>query len=467
MRSALGIVVVAVSLAVGPAHAQNWPSFRGPNAGGVADAANPPTVFDVAKGVNVKWQTDIPGFAHSSPIVWGNQVFVTTAVPKGDAALTFKHGEGAGVASTTDEAVHSWRVYAVDKRSGKILWERVAHEGVPRTARHVMASQANSTPATDGTHLVVFFASEGLYVYDLAGKLLWKKDLGEMPAARVQDPTYVWNGASSPIIYKNRVIVQVDMLENSFIAAFDIDTGKEAWRIARDEIPSWATPFIYSDPSRHPARHRRRQLRARLRSGHGQGAVEAGQAFGLSRAHADRGQRSHHHHERQRQHHPADLRHPSTARGDITLKGDQESSEHVAWSKRRGGSFILTPIIHDDLLYVCSDTGILTAYKLATGEQVYRERLSKGGSFSASPVLANGKLYLADEEGKVTVVKAGPTFERLSENPAGELIMATPAISDNMLILRTQHRLLAIAESNGAVTLDGVNPDLSPWHGRS
>ena len=450
MRSAPGIVVVAVSLAVGPTHAQNWPSFRGPNARGVADAASPPTVFDVGKGVNVKWQTDIPGFAHSSPIVWGDQVFVTSAVPKGDAALTFKHGAGAGVASTTDEAVHSWRVYAVDKRSGKILWERVAHEGVPRTARHVMASQANSTPATDGTHLVVFFASEGLYVYDLAGKLLWKKDLGEMPAARVQDPTYVWNGASSPIIHNNRVIVQVDMLENSFIAAFDIASGKEIWRIARDEIPSWATPFVYTDPSGtqlvtaagNYARAYDPDTGKELwkLGGHSDFPVPTPIAGGgliiITSGSGSTVQ-------------PIYAIRPS-ARGDITLKGDQESSEHVAWSKRRGGSFILTPIIHEDLLYVCSDTGVLTAYKLATGEQVYRERLSKGGSFSASPVLANGKIYLADEEGDVIVVKAGPTFERLSANPTGELIMATPAISDNILILRTQHRLLAIAEATSS-----------------
>lgn len=456
MRRGLAALAVCV-LATTTAHAQVWPSFRGFRGSGVADGANPPTVWDVEKGINVKWKTAIPGFAHSSPIVWGDRVFVTTAVPTSEAAVTFRHGEDAGVASTRDDAPHSWRVYALDKDSGTIVWDRVAHKGIPRTARHVMASQANATPATDGKHLVVFFGSEGLYCYDLNGKLLWKRDLGPLASARVHDPSYEWNTASSPVIYKNLVILQVDLLENSFIGAFDIKSGKDVWRTERDEIPSWATPFVYEGASRselvtlggnfargYDPDTGRELWRLGKHSdfptptpigGKGLIFVTSGSGSTVQPIYAIR----------------------PGAKGDITLKDDQESNQSVVWSKHRGGSFVPTPILYGDLLYVCNSTssactGILAAYKAETGERVYQERLTRGGSYSASPVAADGKLYFANEDGEVIVVKAGPTFERLAVNSMGELIMATPAISRGTIFFRTQHHLVAVAESRAGTS---------------
>src|SRR5205823_1077580 len=204
-----------------------WPSFRGPGASGVGDGANLPTTWDLEKSINIKWKTPIPGFSHSSPIVWDDRIYLTTAVPLGNGSGTFKHGDASGVASTTDDVPHAWHVYAFNLQTGKVLWDRVAHEGIPKTQRHVMASQANSTPATDGRHIVAFFGSEGLYCYDTTGKLVWQRDLGVLRANRILDASYEWNTASSPIIYKNLVILQLDLMEGAHIRAFDIDTGKD------------------------------------------------------------------------------------------------------------------------------------------------------------------------------------------------------------------------------------------------
>ena len=142
--------------------AQNWPSFRGPRASGVADGANPPTVWDAEKSRNILWKTPLPGLAISSPIVWGDRVFVTTAISSDPKAETHRHGLYGDVEPAKDVARHIWRVYALDKKSGKIVWEQTAHEGVPKTKRHPKSSQANSTPATDGKHVVAFLGSEGL-----------------------------------------------------------------------------------------------------------------------------------------------------------------------------------------------------------------------------------------------------------------------------------------------------------------
>lgn len=429
---------------------REWPSFRGPAGSGVSDGPAPPTMWDVEKGTNVRWKRPIPGFAHSSPIVWGDRIFMTTTVPVETATLTFRLGgdeEGGASAYTKDDFPHSWRVYALDRETGRILWERVAHEGIPLTARHVKASQANSTPATDGTHVVAFFGSEGLYCYDFDGKLLWKRDLGPMPSGRYLDPSYEWNTAASPIIYKNLIILQLDLADNAYIAALDIKTGKEVWRTERDEQPSWPTPFLYEGARRTElitaaplftrsydpdtgkelwrlGKHSALSTPTPI-AGNGLIFVTSGGGTTVQPIYAIR----------------------PGASGNITLDDGEDSNEYVVWSKHRGGSYIPTPIFYEGLLYLCSNNGIVTAYRPETGERLYQNRLMRGGGFSASPIAAGGKLYFASEDGDVVVVKAGPTFEILATNPMGELIMATPAITRGMLLVRTQHHLVALAES--------------------
>lgn len=426
---------------------KEWATFRGPGGSGVADGAAPPTVWDAEKGTNIKWKTPIPGFAHSSPVIWGDRVFVTTVIPKDKPFFRLGGGdEGGASAYTRDDFPHSWRVYALDKQTGQILWERVAYEGIPKTARHVMASQANSTPASDGRHLVVFFGSEGLYCYDLNGKLLWKRDLGALPSGRYLDPSYEWNTATSPIIYKNLVILQLDIVDAPSLTALDIKTGKDVWRTKRDEQPSWPTPLLYEGPSRTElitaaalyargydpdtgkelwrlGRHSALPTPSPV-AGKGLVFITSGGGTTVQPIYAIR----------------------PGGNGDITPKEGEDSGEHVAWSKHRGGSYIPTPIVYGDFLYLCSSNGILTVYDAETGERVYQERLTRGGGYSASPVAADGKVYFASEDGDVIVVRAGPTFERLAVNQMGEIIMATPAIAPGLMIVRTQHHVFGLAE---------------------
>ena len=232
-----------------------WPSFRGANGTGLAGSSLPVLTWNGEKGENIVWKTPIPGLGHSCPVIWDGRVFLTTAV-SGDPKAVAKTGQASRrfrrAQSEADTSKHVWRVYCLDLRSGKIQWEKVACEGVPKVKRHPKSTQANATPATDGKHLVVFFASEGLYCYDLDGKLLWKKDLGVIDTGAFDNTSYQWGAASSPIIYKNLVIMQCDQRKGAFLAAFDVETGKELWRNTREgeEYASWSTPVIYEGKDR-------------------------------------------------------------------------------------------------------------------------------------------------------------------------------------------------------------------------
>src|SRR5262245_31311857 len=442
MRKA--IVVAAWVLASAAISAQNWPSFRGPNASGVADGQPTPVKWDIASEQNLLWKTPVPGMAVSSPVVWGDRVFVSTAVSSDPNAgiRTSLYGD---VKPSNDVSMHSWRLLALDKRTGKILWERVAHEGVPKTKRHPKSSQASATPATDGRHVVVSFGSEGLYAYDFDGKLLWTRDLGTLNAGWFYDPDYEWGIASSPIIWKNSVIVQCDIQKNSFVAAFDLATGNPLWRTAREEIPSWSTPTVYE-----------RDGRTELVT----------QATGFTRGYDPATGK-----ELWRLSGNSEIAIPTPivgpnliivtngytpiqpiyaikpgASGDITLKKDQTSSESVAWSMPRGGPYIPTPVIYRDHLYVLAITGVLTSYDVRTGQRIYQQRVGMGGSFSASPVAADGKLYISSEDGDVYVLKAGPQYELLASNSIGEVLMASPAISDGTLFFRGLRNVFAIKQ---------------------
>ena len=236
-------LVPAPAFAEGARPGVDWPSFRGPVASGVADGFATPEKWDATKGEGVLWKTSVPGIAVSSPIVWGDRLFVTTAVSS-DPNASFRHGLYGDVEPSKDVTPHSWRLLCLDKKTGKVLWDREAHKGVPKTKRHPKSSQASATPVTDGKIVVAHFGSEGLYAYDMDGKLLWKRDLGILNAGWFYDPDYEWGAASSPILWNDLVIVQCDIQKGSFVAAYRAKDGEPVWRTERDEIPSWPTPTV-------------------------------------------------------------------------------------------------------------------------------------------------------------------------------------------------------------------------------
>jgi len=425
---------------------QNWPSFRGANASGVADGVPTPTNWDATKSVNILWKTAIPGLAHSSPVVWGDRIYVTTAVSsKGNEY--FRHGLYGDVDSDKDTSPHTWHVYSLDKRSGKIVWDKIAHEGVPKIKRHIKSTHASSTPATDGKHVIAFFGSEGLYCYDVNGKLLWKQDLGVLDGGWFYDPDYQWGTASSPIIYKNMVIVQCDVQKNSFIAAYDINNGKRLWMTPREEIPSWGTPTIYEGKSRVEL------ITNATKAVRGYDPATGKELWKFSGNPEVTATTPIVGHDlificnSYRPNQPIYAVRPG-ATGDITLKDGKTSNEFIAWSYQRGGTYMPTPIIYGDYFYACNNNGVLSCYNAKTGEKIYQQRIGdKGGAYSASPVAADGKIYLTSEDGDVFVVKAGPKYELMATNPLGEVLMATPAISDGMIFVRGQHSVFCIAES--------------------
>ena len=443
--SHLSLAVACVLSAALPAAAQQWPSFRGPGASGVATSPAPvATTWNVPANQSVLWKTPIPGISVSSPIVWGDRVYVSTAVSS-DPNAKFRHGLYGDVEPAADTGPHVWRLIALDRRTGKVVWDKVAHQGVPKTKRHPKSSQASPTPATDGTHVVVSFGSEGLYAYSTKGDLLWKQDLGVLNAGWFYDPDYEWGVASSPIIWKNLVIVQCDIQQGSFVAAFDVKTGKPVWRTGRDEIPSWGTPTViemggHTELVTQGTKAIRGYDPATGKelwtlSGNSEVTVPTPIA-GPGHVIVTNGYRGVQ---------PIFAIKPGS-RGDLTLKGEATSSPAITWSTKRGGPYMPTPVVYQDLLYVVLNNGTVAAYDAKTGERFYQERLGgKGGAFSASPVAADGKVYFTSEDGDVFVVKAGRTYELLATNPVGEVLMATPAIADGMLIIRGMQHVIAIA----------------------
>ncbi|MET0624866.1 MAG: PQQ-binding-like beta-propeller repeat protein [Pyrinomonadaceae bacterium] len=423
------------------AWAQNWPQFRGPQASGVAEGRKTPVKWDATKSAGVVWKTPIPGLSHASPVVWGDRVFVVSA-EGADPNPTYVPKD-RGISLARDEVKHAWRLYALDRQTGRVLWRQTAHEGVPRARRHIKATQANATPATDGRTIVALMGSEGLYAYDFAGRLLWKQDLGVLDPGLWDDKDSSWGHGSSPVIHKNLVIVQADGHSQSFIAAYDLKTGRQAWRVERGEITSWSTPTVVEsgaraelvvnggrfirgyDPLTGKELWRFNDNNTEVKQtaplfAHGlvyvAGGYPPGRGFYAFRPGAS---------------------------GDISEKPGAPNA-HLAWKADKGSPYTTTPIVYGDTLYTLSDAGVLSAFEAKTGRLVYQERLPS--SFSASPVGSDGKLYLSSEDGDVFVVRAGPKFELLATNPVGEPLMATPAISDGVLILRAHRHVYAVAE---------------------
>lgn len=472
----------------------HWPQFRGTGSRGVADGQHPPLTWHVAsdqkakqdkakdedqddeededqedeesddsdleQDKNLLFKTKVPGLGHSCPTIWGDFVYLTSAV-SGDEDHSIKIGNYGGVGSVDDDSEHRFILVCINKNDGTIVWEQEATRGVPKVKRHLKSTHANSTVATDGDHVVAFFGGEGLYCYTNKGELLWKKDLGKLDSGWFYDKSYQWGFGSSPVIFEDMVIVQCDVQEQSFLAAYRLRDGSEVWKTERDEIPGWSSPNVVDSP------HGPMVLTHATKFAMGYSARTGEEIWRFGRhseivvptpfvAH--------------------DLIYltsgyspiqPITAielnaTGDVTLQDDETSSDYVRWYKPRGGPYMPSPIVYGDYLYLCANQGILTCIQATTGEQVYKTRLTKGlaeldlkpkdvgGSLSmvGSPIAADGHLYFPAESGAVLVVKAGPEYELVAVNMTGEHILTTPAISEGVIYIRGQEHLIALKQED-------------------
>lgn len=426
----------------------NWPEFRGRDSDGLGAGGDAPVTWnaDASAGPirNVLWKTAIPGLSHASPILWQDRLYVTTAVSKtGDAPL--KVGLYGAGDSADDAGEQAWKVYALDRATGKVAWERTAHEGAPRALRHTKATHANTTAATDGKRIIALFGSEGLFCFSMDGKLVWKKDLGRL----VNTPAgwdLQWGYASSPRLYQDRIAVLCDVQGGPFVAVYSAADGKELWRTSRAGVSSqsWSTPAIIASGERTQVVCNGWPYIAgydfetgkelwRLKS---EGDIPvptpvfAGGLIYIANAHGG--------------HAPLYAVKPDAA-GDITPQDGSRASAGVAWSEQKNGAYMQTPLVREGLIYSCSDRGILKVYDAHNGRRHYEQRLGEGTSgFSSSPVASGDRLYFASEEGDVYVVKAGRTFQLLAANRMGEITMATPAAADGVLYYRTRGHVVAI-----------------------
>ncbi len=425
--------------------ASDWPQFRGLEASGVSEK-EAPTTWNVAAGENVRWQTPIPGLGHASPIVWSDRVYIATAVRPGVKAelKVGLYGEGN---SYPEKEPHQWRLLCLDKTSGKVLWDKLELEAVPRLERHTKATHCNSTPATDGKRIVALFGSEGLFCFDMTGAKLWHQDLGKLHAGPHDSRTLQWGFGSSPVLHDGKVIVQVDTRTEQFLAVFDSADGRELWRTLRKEISSWCTPIVAKTAGRLQivVNGWKEIAGYDFKSGDplwwlsegGDNPVAspilAGDRVILTSAHG-----------RYRPMRAVRL----DATGDITPPDISATNQAVVWCHPRKGNYLQTPIVVSDLLWGCSNDGIVTCFDVQTGKINYEERIGGGGQgFSASPVAADGKLYFTGELGDVFVIPATRKFSLLATNKLDGLCLATPAISDGTLFFRTTEKLLAIRKT--------------------
>ena len=460
MKRILTVLLAACILAamLNPTLADdNWPQFRGLHASGIG-SGNPPTEWDVKSGKNIGWKVPIEGLGHSAPVVWNDRVFLTTAVPGGSDKTGSEKGEpekatlktgwlGGTGDSAKDVEQWTWRVICVDLKTGKELWNKQVHSGKPEVKRHLKASHANCTPATDGKHVVAFFGSEGLYCFDFDGNLKWKKDFGRLHCGSYNMRELEWGFASSPVIHKHYVVLQCDCLNTGFVSILDLANGKEVRRIKRSDVATWSTPCVlkaggktqivcngFKEMASYDFETGERLWTL---SGGGDVPVPAplffDDIFLITNGHR---------------------RSPiyaisATARGDVTPNNESEElPEGLVWHQPRDGSYMPTPIIVDGLLYNCNDNGVLVVRDAKSGEKVYKKRVSTGtNNFTASAVATSKHLYFCSEKGNVIVVKTGKEFEEIADNDMGAVVMATPAIAGDRMLIRTVDQLFCIGAS--------------------
>ncbi len=426
--------LILLNLTVGASTSANWPQWRGPDGLGISSEKNLPTEWGATR--DIKWKTPIEGRAHSSPIVWGSRVFLTTAIegPIVPGARAVKHMDGDKEFVHPDSVganrKHVFKVLALDRENGKILWQQTAFEGTPYDDRHRKSSYAASTPVTDGKHIYAFFGAEGLYAYDMKGRLAWKADLGKLGTVGMGTGT-------SPVLYENLVIVQCDEEngEASFIVALDKKTGKQVWKMPRKVQVSWATPLLV-----------RTARRAELVAVGNETIISYDPATGKEFwRHKGVGSNAI----------PSPVANgdtvfivagfPAKIAMAIPLGGSGDLGDSVTWKYEKGTAYVPSPILYGDNLYLTTDRGILTCLDAKTGTLKYEGgRVPIPATFTASPVAFGDRLLLTSEDGDTFMVKAGAKHEVLGSNSVGEPVYASPAIADGNIFIRGEKNLYCI-----------------------
>lgn len=442
-RTLIVILGIGLSLLLAPLamadNTANWPQFRGPDALGVSTSAALPEKWSATE--NVAWKTDIPGRGWSSPVVWGNRVFLSTAITLGDLEEPKKGLYFGGERTDAPDSTTQWKVYCLDLETGAVLWERLAHEGVPVMPIHIKNSYASETPVTDGERVYILFGNLGLWCYDFEGNEVWKREI------EPHKMRFGWGTATSPVLHEDRLYIVNDNDEDSYLLALDAHTGAEIWRQSRDEHSNWSSPFVWVNDQRTEIITPGSKLtRSYNLDGEVLWSFSGLSVITIATPYAYQGLLY------VSSGYVADKRRPLLAirpgaSGDITLEKDQNANDWIAWSDPLGAPYNPTTLAYDGRIYVLYDAGFVACYDALTGEVKYaRQRIPEGRNFTASPWAYNGKIFCLNEDGVTFVLPAGDTFSVLHSNPLAEddMGMATPALAGDRLLIRTGARIYCI-----------------------
>ena len=417
---------------------KNWPQWRGPYANGVAPYGNPPVKWSESK--NIKWKIEIPGKGHATPIIWDNLIFVLTAIetdkqaePRKAEQTQGQRRRGPPITETSD--VHKFAIFAINRSDGQVVWQHTAREELPHEGTHPTGSWASNSPVTDGERVYAYFGSRGLYCYDMQGNLKWEKDLGDMTIK------LGFGEGSSPVLYDDRIVVNWDHEGQSFIIALDKKTGKELWRVDRDEGTSWSTPLVVENNGKPQIIT---SATNRVRSYDLASGELLWESSGMTRN---------------------VIPSPVTAKGMVYVmsgfrgnafqaislsaaKGNIAGSKALVWTLDRDTPYTPSPLLYDNTLYFLKrNNGILASFNAKTGEEYFsRQRLEGIEQVYASPVGASGRVYIASRNGSTQVIKHDTRYEVLAINTLDDGFSASPAVVDDELYLRGEKNLYCITE---------------------
>ena len=436
-------VIIAVALAVlaPPALADEkaldaldqWAQWRGPLGAGVAPHGDPPVEWSEDK--NVRWKIAIPGKGHSTPIIWGDRIFITTAVPYGDTSAP--RGARSPGAHNNVRPLRSYEyvVLAVSRRDGVVLWQRTVRKERPHESTHESGSWASNSPVTDGERLFAYFGSRGLYCLDLDGELLWQTDVGDMQTLHGHGE------GGSPALHGDTLIVNWDHEGDSFVIAFDKRTGKQRWKVARDEGTSWSTPLVVEHAGKPQVIIAATNRVRAYDLANGDVIWECGGLSGNVVASPVAGDGFVYVTNSYETREMLAIR-LADAKGDIT------NTNAVVWTRHRDTPYVPSPLLYGDKLYFLRHyQGYLTCVHAKTGESLFGlQRLPGIGNVYASLVGAADRVYIVDRNGTTVVIKRGAKFELLARNRLDDSFSASPAIVGKELYLRGERSLYCIAE---------------------